>query len=311
VTEPVIGANPEDERRPMTHPTAADRLATQFEAQRAYLRAVAFRMLGSVAEAEDVVQDAWLRLNRADDAEVDNLRAWLTTVVARLSLDVLRRRRRRPEEPSGMQLPDPIVSFVGAPGPESNLLAADAVGAALVVVLDTLSPLERLAFVLHDVFGLPFEEIAPIVDRSVTATRQLASRGRRRVRGAEASGVTADPARQDELVRAFLAASRAGDFEALLGVLDPDVVLRADTGSLFPGAERVVNGARRVAKVAEDFRSLAGGARHAWVNGMPGVVVYLGDRPYAVLAFTVRGGRIRGIDIVADPQRVRRLVPAG
>ena len=295
----------------MTSPAAADRLARQFEAHRAYLRAVAFRILGSFTEADDVVQDAWLRLNRVDGAEVDNLRAWLTTVVARLSLDVLRSRRRRPEDPSGVHLPDPIVSLVDAPGPDSELLAADAVGAALTVVLDTLTPLERLAFVLHDVFGLPFDEIAPIVGRSATATRQLASRGRRRVRGADPMAAAVDPARQRELVQAFLAASRAGDFEALLGVLDPEVVLRADTGSLFPGAEREIRGAPRVAEVAGDFRSLAAGARHAFVNGMPGVVVYVGGRPYAVLGFTVRGGRLATIDIVADPERVHRIVPPG
>ena len=295
----------------MTNPTDADRLATEFEAHRGYLRAVAFRMLGSVADAEDVVQDAWLRLTRVDAEEVENMRAWLTTVVARLSLDALRSHRRRREDPSGVHLPDPIVSLVDVAGPEDDVLAADAVGLALVVVLDTLGPLERLAFVLHDVFGLPFDEIAPIVGRSVLATRQLASRGRRRVRRTGASGSTADPTQQREVVKAFLAASQAGDFEALLAVLDPDIVVRADTGSLFPGTEREVSGARKVAEVALSFRSLAGGGRHALVNGTPGLVVYVGERPYAVLGFRVRDARIESIDIVADPERLQRLVPAG
>ena len=292
----------------MTNPPDCDWLADQFESHRRYLRSVAYRMLGSVAEADDVVQDAWLRLSRADAGDVDNLRAWLTTVVARLSLDTLRKRTRRPEDPSGVHLPDPIVSLVEGPGPEDDVVAADAVGLALIVVLDTLSPPERLAFVLHDMFGLPFAQIAPILGRSEAATRQLASRGRRRVRGAGVSHSIADRSRQRTLVEAFLAASQAGDFEALVRVLDPDVALRADTGTLFPGAEREVVGAGRVGELAHGFKGLAGGARHALVNGTPGLVVYAAGRPYAVLAFTVHDDRITAIDIVADPDRLRRVV---
>jgi RNA polymerase sigma factor (sigma-70 family) len=295
--------------RPMTHPADADWLADQFETHRRYLRAVAYRMLGSVAEADDVVQDAWLRLSRADAGNVDNLRAGLTTVVARLSLDALRKRSRRPEDPAGVHLPDPIVSLAESPGPEDDVLAADAVGLALIVVLDTLTPHERLAFVLHDLFGLPFDEIAPIVGRSVIATRQLASRGRRRVRSAGGGRSTVDAASHRAVVEAFLAASRAGNFEALLALLDPDVTVRADSGTLFPDAEQEVSGAHRVAEVALSFRSLAGGARHAMINGTPGLVVYAAGQPYAVLAFSSRNDRITEIDIVADPARLRGIVP--
>jgi RNA polymerase sigma factor (sigma-70 family) len=292
-------------------PTDRDWLAQRFEAQRPRLRAVAYRMLGSTAEAEDAVQDAWLRLTRSDAASVDNLGAWLTTVVARLCLDMLRSRASRREDPVGVHLPDPIVSrpdLTGGPDPEAEAQLADSVGLAMLVVLETLSPAERLAFVLHDTFGLPFDEIAPIVERTPTATRQLASRARRRVRGAETPS-RVPPARQRELVNAFLAAARAGDFEALLRVLDPEVVVRGDLG---PGAgplgrSREIHGAAPVAQQAMAFRNLAPGARPAAVNGSTGLVVFAGDQPFAVIGFAFQGDRITQIDILADPERLRRL----
>jgi RNA polymerase sigma-70 factor (ECF subfamily) len=290
----------------------SDWLAERFETHRPHLRAVAYRMLGSMTEADDAVQDAWLRLSRSDTRDVDNLGGWLTTVVARLCLDMLRSRKARREDPMGVHFPEPIVASADAPDPEQEVILADSVGLAMLVVLETLTPAERLAFVLHDTFGLPFDEIASIVGRSPTTTRQLASRARRRVRGATTSS-DVDVTRQREVVDAFLAASRAGDFEALLRVLDPDVIVRADAGAgrSMLGRTREVRGARAVAKEAFGFRRLAGGARRALVNGAAGLVVFAGERPFAVLGFTVRGGRIVAIDILADPERLDGLDLSG
>jgi RNA polymerase sigma factor (sigma-70 family) len=280
-----------------------DFLADRFEANRTHLRAVAYRMLGSVSEADDAVQEAWLRLSRRSDPdELDNLRAWLTTVVARVCLDMLRSRRSRHEEPLETHMPEPIVSREDGMDPEHEALLADSVGLALLVVLETLTPAERLAFVLHDMFAVPFDEIASIVDRSPAAARQLASRARRRVRGT-APEPDVDLARQREVVDAFLAASREGDFEALVALLDPDVVLRADG----PDAPRHVRGAPAVVTQARRFARLARFARPALVNGAAGVVVAPGGRPFAVMGITVAQGRIVEIDIFADPKRVREL----
>jgi RNA polymerase sigma factor (sigma-70 family) len=288
-----------------------DFLAEQFEENRAHLRAVAYRMLGSPSEAEDAVQEAWLRLGRSDTSGVENLRGWLTTVVARVCLDMLRSRTSRREEslgePLGARFPDPIVGRQeGGIDPEHEALLSDSVGLALVVVLETLSPAERLAFVLHDMFSVPFEEIAPIVGRSPAATRQLASRARRRVRGA-APVPDADLARQREVVNAFLAAARGGDFDALVEVLDPDVVLRADSGAVRVGAStsREIRGAPAVARRAAKGRARA--ARPALVNGAVGVVVAPRGRLLMVLGFTISGGKIVEIDVVADPERLRQL----
>jgi RNA polymerase sigma factor (sigma-70 family) len=287
-----------------------DWLAQRFEEHRTHLRAVAYRMLGSISEADDAVQEAWLRLSRSDTSEVENLGGWLTTVVARVCLDMLRSRSsRRREERLGVRVPEPIVSRAEGGDPEHEALLADSVGLALLVVLEMLSPAERLAFVLHDMFGMPYEEIAPIVERSPTATRQLASRARRRVRGAAPSPDT-DLARQREVVKAFLLASRGGDFEALLAVLDPDVVLRADSGLVRAGLSREVRGARAVAEQAFTFSRLSPFARPALVNGAAGVVVAPGGKPYAVMGFTVRGGKIVEIDILVDPERLSQLDPA-
>jgi RNA polymerase sigma factor (sigma-70 family) len=286
----------------------ADPLAERFEAHRPHLRAVAYRMLGSMADADDAVQDAWLRFSRADPDGVDNLRGWLTTVVARLCLDMLRSRRARREDGMGVHLPDPVVSAPGGPEPEEAALLADSIGLAMLVVLETLTPAERLAFVLHDTFGLPFDEIAPIVDRTPEAARQLASRARRRVRvGRPSSSVS--PRRQRELVDAFLRAARAGDFEGLLKVLDPDVVVRGDTGAraIPAGFSRVVRGAEAVARQALAFRNLAGGGRAASVNGAPGFVVFAGNRPFAVMSFAFSGDRIVEMDVLVDPERLARL----
>ena len=258
-------------------------LAREFENHRANLRAVAYRMLGSVSEADDAVQEAWLRLSRAGGDSVDNLGGWLTTVVARICLDMLRSRKSRREEPLGPHVPDPVVEPERGSDPEHEALVADSVGLALLVVLETLSPAERLAFVLHDMFGVPFATIAPIVDRSPDAARQLASRARRRVRGA-APVPDSDLDRQREVVDAFVAASREGDFEALVELLDPDV------------AER-----------ARGFAGLARFARRALVNGAAGVVVAPHGRPFAVIGVTVTDGKIAEIDILADPARLRDL----
>jgi RNA polymerase sigma-70 factor (ECF subfamily) len=281
-----------------------DLLSDRFEANRTHLRAVAYRMLGSVSEADDAVQEAWLRLSRqSGSAEPDNLRAWLTTVVARISLDMLRSRRSRREDPLDTHLPEPIVSRQDGVDPEHEALLADSVGLALLVVLETLNPAERLAFVLHDMFAVPFDEIAPIVDRSPAAARQLASRARHRVQGA-APEPDPDIDRQREVVDAFLAASRSGDFEALVAVLDPDIVLRVDRG---PGESEELRGARTVASQAMLYRGLAEFARPALVNGAAGAVVVPRGEPYAVIGFTVVDGRIAEMDILNDPARLREL----
>jgi RNA polymerase sigma factor (sigma-70 family) len=283
-----------------------DWLVEQFEANRTHLRAVAYRMLGSLSEAEDAVQESWLRLSRSDTSGVENLGGWLTTVVARVCLDMLRSRESRREEPMGVHLPDPIVSREDGIDPEHEALLADSVGLALLVVLETLAPAERIAFVLHDVFAMPFDEIAPIVGRSPTATRQLASRARRRVQGA-ATVPDADLTLQREVVDAFFAASRAGDFDALLAVLDPDVVVRADYGAVPAGASREVRGAQVVAEQALTFSRFARFAQPALVNGAAGIVAAPGGRPFVVMGFTVRRGKIVEIDVIADPARLRQL----
>ncbi len=287
-----------------------DWLAQRFEEHRAHLRAVAYRMLGSLSEADDAVQEAWLRLDRADTGGVENLGGWLTTVVARVCLDMLRSRRSRREEPLDAHLPDPVVGPADGTDPEHEALLADAVGLALLVVLDTLAPAERLAFVLHDLFAVPFDEIGAIMGRSPAAARQLASRARRRVQAA-ATVPDADRSRQRDVVDAFLAAARTGDFDALLAVLDPDVVLRADVGAVPAGASRRIRGASAVAEQALSFAWRARFAHPALVNGAAGLVVAAHDRPLAVMGFTVARGRIVGIDILADPDRLRRLDLAG
>ena len=286
-----------------------DFLAEQFEENRTHLRAVAYRMLGSISEADDALQEAWLRLNRSDTSGIQNPGGWLTTVVARVCLDMLRSRRSRREGPLGVHVPEPIVSRADGIDPEREALLADSVGLALLVVLETLAPAERLAFVLHDMFGVPFEEIAPIVGRSPTAARQLASRARRRVQGA-APVPDADLTRQREVVDAFLAAARDGDFDALLAVLDPDVVLRSDGGVVRAGLSREVRGAAAVAEQALTFSKFARSARArpALVNGAAGVVSWSPDgRPFSVMGCTVRHGKIVEIDILADPARLRHL----
>jgi RNA polymerase sigma factor (sigma-70 family) len=283
-----------------------DYLAQQFESNRTHLRAVAYRMLGSVSEADDAVQESWLRLSRSDTGAVENLSGWLTTVVARVSLDMLRSRKSRREEPLGPHVPEPIVSRQDSVDPEHEALLADSVGLALLVVLEKLTPAERLAFVLHDMFAVPFDEIAPIVDRSPAAARKLASRARQRVQGATPEP-DVDLARQREVVDAFLAAARGGDFEALVELLDPDVVLRVDRGALPVGASREVRGAPAVAEQVRTFARLAPSARPALVNGAAGFVVAPRGRPIAVAGFTVAHGKIVEIDLLADPARLRRL----
>jgi RNA polymerase sigma factor (sigma-70 family) len=286
-----------------------DWLAARFEGNRTRLRAVAYRMLGSLSEADDAVQDAWFRLSRADSSRLDNLDGWLTTVVSRVCLDRLRARTSRREEPMGLgvHLPEPIISPQDQIDPEQQVLLAEGVGLALMVVLGTLTPAERLAFVLHDTFALPFDQIASIVECSPTAARQLASRARRRVKGA-ATVPDADLSRQQAAVSAFLAAARDGDLDALVAVLDPDVVLRADRGAQPLGASRMVRGARAVAEGALTFARLGRYARLALVNGAAGVVARTPDgRLLAVMGFTVSRGKIVEIDILADPERLRRL----
>jgi RNA polymerase sigma-70 factor, ECF subfamily len=279
-------------------------LAQEFEEQRPHLRAVAYRMLGSLSEADDAVQDAWLRLSRADTSEVENLRAWLTTVVARVALNTLRTRNTRREQSFDGRLPDPIVDPTDGTNPEHEALLADSVGLALLIVLETLTPAERLAFVLHDMFAMPFDEIAPIVDRSPEATRQLASRARRRIRGADRVP-DADLTAQWEVVEAFLAAARDGDFDALVAVLDPDVELRADRG--VTGASQHLRGAETVASQALLFRRLDLTMKRALVNGAAGVVTFLNDRPFSICAATIRNGRIAELDFLADPERIARI----
>jgi RNA polymerase sigma factor (sigma-70 family) len=278
-------------------------LAEQFEAYRAHLRSVAYRMLGSQTEADDAVQESWLHLSRSDTSGVENLGGWLTTVVARVCLDMLRSRESRREESLDEQVPDPIVSREDGIDPEYEALMADSVGLALLVVLDTLNPPERLAFVLHDLFAVPFDEIAPIVGRSSTATRQLASRARRRVQGA-ATDSEVDLTSQREVVNAFLAASRGGDFDALLAVLDPDVVLRADQTAVHIGASEEVRGALPVAR---QFSGRARAVQPALVNGAIGLVWASGGQPRVVFSFSIKRGRIIAIDMLADPEYLREL----
>jgi RNA polymerase sigma factor (sigma-70 family) len=280
-------------------------LAERFEEHRARLRAVAYRMLGSLSEADDAVQEAWLRLSLADTSDVENLGGWLTTVVARVSLNMLRSRRSRGEEPLGVHVPEPIIDRAEGADPEHQALLADSVGLALLVVLETLPPAERLAFVLHDMFAVPFNEIAPIVERSPEAARQLASRARRRVQG-ERTVPDADLDRQREVVDAFMAAAREGDFAALVAVLDPDVVLRADMGAL-PGASREIRGAETVASQALMFSRLGVLIQPALINGVAGAVSLRDGKPISVGAFTVRGGKIVAIDFLADPERLSQL----
>ena len=283
-----------------------DWLAERFEANRSHLRGVAFRMLGSLTEADDAVQEAWIRLSRTDTSDVDNLRAWLTTVVGRVCLNMLRSRTTRRESSLETHLPDPIVSPEDGMDPEQEALLGDSVGLAMLVVLDSLAPTERVAFVLHDVFGVPFDEIAPIVGRTPTAARQLASRARRRVQGAPVPDVDLDG--QWAVVDAFLAAARDGDFERLLAVLDPDVVLRSDGGAARPALTTLVRGAQTVATQALAFRRLADTATRVLVNGIPGGVAWAPDgTPFSVVALTVKGGRIAAIDILADPDRLGEL----
>ncbi len=278
-------------------------LAERFEANRTHLRTVAYRMLGSLSDADDAVQEAWVRLSRSSTSGVENLGGWLTTVVARVCLDMLRSRRSRREEPLGEHRPESVASRDDGIDPEQEALLADSVGLALLVVLETLAPAERVAFVLHDLFDLPFDEIAPIVGRSPTAARQLASRARRRVQG-PARVTEPDRTRQREVVDAFLAASRGGDFDALLAMLDPDVVLRADRAAVDMGAAKEVRGAKAVAGT---FAGRARVARPALVNGAAGAVWAQGGRPRVVFGFTIRHGKIIAIELVADPERLRQL----
>jgi RNA polymerase sigma-70 factor, ECF subfamily len=280
-----------------------DWLIERFEANRPHLRAVAYRMLGTFSDADDAVQEAWLRLSRADTSGVENLGGWLTTVVARVCLNMLRSRQSRREDSLDARIPDPIVSRENGADPQHDAVLADSVGLALLVVLETLTPAERLAFVLHDMFAVPFDEIAPMLGRSPTATRQLASRARRRVRGA-APAPDPDVARQREVVDAFFAAARGGDFEALVAVLDPDVVARTDGG---PGASVIVRGAHVVAGRALMFAQPSATLRPALVNGAAGVVIMAGGRPASVMAFTVRDGKIVEIDALTDPERLGKL----
>jgi RNA polymerase sigma factor (sigma-70 family) len=279
-------------------------LAKRFEEHRTRLRAVAYRMLGSLSEADDAVQEAWLRLNRTEASELQNLGGWLTTVVARISLNMLRSRKTRREEPLAGRLPDPLVDRADGIDPEHEALLADSVGLALLVVLETLSPPERLAFVLHDIFGVPFDEIAPIVDRSPEAARQLASRARRRVR-AERAVPDTDVETQWEVVEAFLAAAREGDFDRLVAVLDPEVVVRADFGPA--GGSRETRGAAAVAGQALGYAQLGLDMRPALINGVAGAVAFLHGQPFSIGAVTVRNGKIVELDFLADPERLRLL----
>jgi RNA polymerase sigma-70 factor, ECF subfamily len=284
---------------------STDRQADEFEQHRAHLQAVAYRMLGSLSEAEDAVQESWLRLNRSETSQVENMRGWLTTVVARVCLDLLRARSARREDQFDGELPEPVVTLQQQEnGPEDEALLADSVGLALLVVLDTLTPAERLAFVLHDMFGLPFDEIAPILERSPAATRQLASRARRRVRGATPLAEP-DLVQQRRVVDAFLAAAREGDFDALVAVLDPDVVFRADRGRRAAEAPPVVTGATAVAEqILARAPRFARFARPAIVNGAAGLVVVPDERPIAVIGFSISGDRIVELDLVADPAKL-------
>ena len=281
-------------------------LAERFEANRSHLRGVAYRMLGSLSDADDAVQEAWIRLSRADAGEIDNLRAWLTTVVGRVCLNMLRSRATRREESLDTHVPDFIVSPQEGIDPEQEALLGDSVGLALFVVLDSLTPAERVAFVLHDIFAVPFEEVAPIIDRTPTAARQLASRARRRVQGAPVPDVALDG--QWAVADAFLAAARSGDFEGLLAVLDPDIVLRSDGGMTHPNLNSFVSGARAVAEQAMTFRRFTETATRVLVNGIPGGIAWAPDgSPFAILALTIKGGRVVEIESLADPERLAKL----
>jgi RNA polymerase sigma factor (sigma-70 family) len=282
-------------------------LVDRFQAHRPQLRAVAYRLLGSLSEADDAVQETWLRLDRADTRDVVNLGGWLTTVVGRVCLDMLRARAARREVPLDTRLPDPVVSSVEAADPEQAALLADSVAWALLVVLETLQPAERIAFVLHDTFAVPFDEIADIVGRSPAATRQLASRARRRVREATVDP-DADPGTQRQVVEAFLSAARRGDLDALVALLDPDVAVRADSGR---PPVRVVRGSRAVAEKALVFSGASAEARVALLGGSAGIVASAQGRPTAVMSFAVRHGRVIGIDILTDPARLQRLEQEG
>lgn len=282
----------------------ADVLAKQFEEHRSHLRAVAYQMLGSRSDAEDAVQEAWLRLSRSDVSEVENLGGWLTTVVARLCLTQLRSRKAHPEESLDVHVPDPIVA-----SPEQDALVMDSIGLALLVVLETLAPAERIAFVLHDSFAIPFDDIAQIIDRSPAATRQLASRARRRLQGVPVPDV--DLAEQRKVVDAFFAAARDGDFDALVAVLDPDVMIRSDGGTARPHASVVIRGAAKVASRALLFKQAAPSVQPAVINGVAGIVAAPQGRPYSVMAFTVRGGKIVEIYTLADPDRLDKLDLSG
>ncbi|MGI5336576.1 sigma-70 family RNA polymerase sigma factor [Streptomyces sp. CA-181903] len=281
-------------------------LARRFAEHRSHLRAVAYRMLGSLTEADDAVQEAWLRLSRVDAGEVANLGGWLTTVVGRVCLDMLRSRTARREEPmeERLRLPDPVVSAADGVDPEQQALLADSLGLALLVVLESLAPAERLAFVLHDMFAVPFDEIGPVVGRTPAAARQLASRARRRVQGS-APAPDPDLGRQRRVVDAFLAAARGGDLDALVNLLDPDVVARSDGGAAR--TFNVVRGAEAVARQASRFARVAEAARPALVNGAAGVVATVGGTPFSVMAFTVVADRIVALDILTDPQRLAAL----
>jgi RNA polymerase sigma-70 factor (ECF subfamily) len=282
-----------------------DWLAQQFQEHRSRLRAVAYRVLGSTSEADDAVQEAWIRLSRSNAGAIDNLEAWLVTVVGRVALDMLRSRKTRREQPLETHVPDPIIDSTDGVDPQHEALLADSVGLALLVVLETLTPAERLAFVLHDMFAVPFEEIAPIVERTPEAARQLASRARRRVRGA-APIQDADLPAQWEVVEAFLAAARTGDFEALVAVLDPDVVLRAD-GGIVPGLSAHVRGAENVAGRALMWSRVDLTMRRALINGTAGMITFLDSKPFSVCAMTIRKGKIVELDFLADPERIAEL----
>lgn len=289
-------------------------LAERFDEHRARLRGMAYRMLGSLTDADDAVQDSWLKLSGAEADEIDNLGGWLTTVVARVCLNMLRARNTRREETISVHVPDPLVISETALGPDDEAVLADSVGLALLVVLDTLSPAERLAFVLHDMFDLPFEEIAPMLGRSPVAARQLASRARRRVKGAEVAAPDADLAHQRQVVDAFFAAARGGDFDRLVALLDPDVVLRIDGGRAQPAASVVLQGADAVAEQARrGLRAILNRPvvrlHPTVVNGAAGIVVTLGGEPATVMGFAIASGKIVEIDAIADPERVRRIVP--
>ncbi|PSJ28564.1 RNA polymerase subunit sigma-70 [Streptosporangium nondiastaticum] len=293
----------------MDEKTSEASVAVLFEEHRPRLRAVAYRMLGSLSEADDAVQETWLRLDRTDAAEIDNLGGWLTTVIGRICLNLLRSREQRREDPLEIRIPDPVISREdGTAGadPEQEALLVDSVGLAMLVVLQSLSPAERLAFVLHDMFHVPFDDIAPLIEKTPAATRQLASRARRRVQGA-APAPDPDLARQRVAVDAFFAAARDGDFEALVSVLDPDVVLRSDGGTARTGLSVLIRGARTVAAQATSWGKLSPFAFPALINGVAGVVVVPQKQPVSVMSFTVVEGRVTTIEVLADPERLRRL----